>query len=167
MTLDSNSPLIGETCGGFEVGVTLDSNSSLIHETGGEFEVWVTLDSNSPVIDETCGGFEVGVTLDSNSPLIDETGGGFEIGVNNTTAVEERHSSGDIYSERQLELQVEVELFILEYIGQRTLPAELIHCEVLALVTRQSIKPEHIVVDVSVLEQRQRPTQIFLHVRGG
>ena len=145
MTLDSNSPLIDETCGGFEVRVTLDSNSSLIHETGGEFEV--------------------GVTLDSNSPLIDETSGGFEIGVNNTAAVKERHPGGDIYSERQLELQVEVELFVLEHIGQRPLPAELIHCEVVALVTRQSIKPEHIVVDVSVLEQRQRPTQIFLHVR--
>ena len=107
------------------------------------------------------------MTIDSNSPFVDETCGRFEVGVNNATTVEERHPSGHIYSERELKFQVEVELFVLEHISQRSLPAELIHCEVVALVTSESIKPEHIVVDVSVLEQGQRPTQIFLHVRGG
>ena len=43
MTLNSNSTLIDETGGGFEVGVTLDSNISLIDETGGRFEVRMTL----------------------------------------------------------------------------------------------------------------------------
>ena len=109
----------------------------------------------------------LGVILNCNSPLIDETGGGFEVCVHDTAAVEERHSTGNIHCKRQLELQIEVELFVLEHIGQRPFLAKLIDSKVVSLVARQSIKPEHIVVDVSVFEQRQRPTQIFLHVRGG